>query len=85
MNLGQKRPDKSSSADLPRNIEMIRQLKSVLTKAGFSWRPAKGSHTLWKHPALPDVRVTISGKDGDDTDHYLVEEVQKALKRLKGK
>ena len=63
----------------------IRQLKSALSKVGFSSRPGKGSHTVWEHPALPGVKVTIAGKDGDDAKHYLVEEVQKALDQLKGK
>ena len=63
----------------------IRQLKSALAKAGFIQRPAKGSHTVWEHLALPRVRVTIAGKDGDDAKHYLVEEVQSALGQLKEK
>jgi predicted RNA binding protein YcfA (HicA-like mRNA interferase family) len=45
-------------------------------------RKAKGSHTVWKHPALPGVTVTISGKDGNDAKPYLVEEVQDALRKL---
>jgi len=63
----------------------IRQLKAQLKKAGFSSRPGKGSHTVWEHPILPKVRVTIAGKDGDDAKRYLVEEVQSALDQLKGK
>ena len=41
--------------------------------------------TVWEHPILPQVRVTIAGQDGDDAKRYLVEEVQNALDRLKGK
>lgn len=63
----------------------IRQLKSALSKAGFSSRLGKGSHTVWEHPALPRIKVTIAGKDGDDAKHYLVDEVQNALDQLKGK
>jgi len=63
----------------------IRQLKAQLQKAGFSSRPGKGSHTVWEHPILPRIRVTIAGKDGDDAKRYLVEEVQSALDQLKGK
>lgn len=63
----------------------IRQLKAALSKAGFTKRPSKGSHTVWKHPAIPMVRVTIAGKDGDDAKEYLIEEVQNALDQLKGK
>jgi hypothetical protein len=58
----------------------IRQLKAALSKAGFTMRPSKG-----KHPAIPMVRVTIAGKDGDDAKEYLIEEVQNALDQLKGK
>jgi predicted RNA binding protein YcfA (HicA-like mRNA interferase family) len=28
----------------------IRELKAMLRKAGFRWRPGKGSHTIWEHP-----------------------------------
>ena len=45
-------------------------------------RKAKGSHTVWKHPALPGVSVTLSGQDGKDAKPYLVDEVQDALKKL---
>jgi predicted RNA binding protein YcfA (HicA-like mRNA interferase family) len=44
----------------------IRKLKAILAKAGFIQRPAKGSHTMWVHPAFPNSSITISGKDGDD-------------------
>jgi predicted RNA binding protein YcfA (HicA-like mRNA interferase family) len=60
-------------------------MKAALSKAGFSTRPGKGSHTVWKHTALPRVRVTISGKDGDDAEPYLVDQVQEALKQLERK
>lgn len=63
----------------------IRQLKAQLRKAGFYSRPGKGSHTVWEHPVLPKLRVTIPGKDGDDAKYYLVEEVQAALDQLEGK
>jgi predicted RNA binding protein YcfA (HicA-like mRNA interferase family) len=62
----------------------IRQLKASLTKAGFSWRPGKGSHTVWTHPALPKLEITLSGKDGNDAKPYQVKDVQDALKQLKG-
>ncbi len=61
----------------------IRQLKASLSKAGFSERPAKGSHTYWTHPSLPDLRVTIAGKDGDDAHKYQILDVEKALRRLR--
>jgi len=52
------------------------------SKAGFYVRTAKGSHTVWKHPALPGIRVTLAGKDGKDAQPYQVDEVQNALKCL---
>lgn len=63
----------------------VRQLKSVLTKAGFLMRPAKGSHTVWHHPDLPDFPVTISGNDGKDARPYQIDDVQEALQRLRRK
>ncbi|MHC5720846.1 MAG: type II toxin-antitoxin system HicA family toxin, partial [Nostoc sp.] len=36
----------------------IRELKSLLLQAGFTYRPGKGSHTNWYHLLLPG-RVTI--------------------------
>ena len=63
----------------------VRELKAMLRKAGFFVRSGKGSHTVWEHPMLPNLRVTIAGQDGDDAKHYLIEEVQAALDQLKGK
>lgn len=62
----------------------IRELKTSLAKAGFIKRPGKGSHTFWYHPSLPDVRVTLSGKDGNDAQDYQIKYVQRAIKRLGG-
>ena len=60
----------------------IRELKAILLKAGFVYRPAKGSHTFWTHPLIPDEPVTISGKDGDDALRYLEKQVNRVLKQL---
>jgi len=60
----------------------IRKLKAALSKAGFYFRSAKGSHTLWKHPTLPAVRVTLSGKDGDDAQQYQIDDVREALRKV---
>ncbi|MEH2137496.1 MAG: type II toxin-antitoxin system HicA family toxin [Nostoc sp.] len=43
----------------------IRELKAILLKVAFVYRPAKGSHTFWNHPLIPDEPVSIAGKDGD--------------------
>jgi predicted RNA binding protein YcfA (HicA-like mRNA interferase family) len=63
----------------------VRKLKSSLSKAGFYSRLGKGSHTVWKHSALPGVEVTLSGSDGDDADKYQIKQVQQALDRLERK
>ncbi|MBD1211181.1 MAG: hypothetical protein AN487_10170 [Anabaena sp. CRKS33] len=60
----------------------IRQLKSMLTKAGFVYRPAKGSHSFWTHPLIPDEPVTIAGSDGDDAPKYLEKQVNNVLQKL---
>jgi predicted RNA binding protein YcfA (HicA-like mRNA interferase family) len=60
----------------------IRELKKMLAKAGFSYRPGKGSHTVWSHVLLPNDPVTIAGKDGDDAKPYLEKQVQQRLKQL---
>lgn len=43
----------------------IRDLKTMLRKAGFEMRSGKGSHTVWSHARL-DESITISGNDGHD-------------------
>lgn len=60
----------------------IRELKSLLLKAGFVYRSAKGSHSRWYHPLLPADPITISGKDGDDAKAYLEKEVNQKLSKL---
>ncbi|HAC65705.1 MAG TPA: hypothetical protein DCF68_19785 [Cyanothece sp. UBA12306] len=59
----------------------IRELKSMLLKAGFNYRSGKGSHTVWSHPLLP-YSLTLSGKDGADADRYQEKDVKNALKDL---
>ncbi len=60
----------------------IRKLKAALSNAGFYSRSAKGSHTMWKHPAFPTIRITLSGKDGDDAQQYQIDDVRDALRRV---
>lgn len=62
----------------------IKKLKAALSKAGFVMRPGKGSHTVWKHPALPGLEITLSGQDGDDAQRYQVGDVRDTLKKLEG-
>ncbi len=59
----------------------VRELKSILLQAGFTYRPGKGSHTNWYHPLLAD-RVTISGKDGSDAKAYQEKDVNNAIKLI---
>lgn len=59
----------------------IRELKSVLKKAGFSYRSGKGSHTVWSHPLL-DYSLVLSGKDGADANKYQEKDVKNAIRDL---
>jgi len=59
----------------------IRELKSMLTKAGFRCKPGKGSHTKWYHSQLSRP-VVLSGKDGQDAKPYQEEEVDEALRQV---
>jgi predicted RNA binding protein YcfA (HicA-like mRNA interferase family) len=60
----------------------IRELKSLLLQAGFIYKPAKGSHSKWLHPKLPQA-IIIAGKDGSDAKPYLEKQVTEALAELK--
>ncbi|MFB8789571.1 MAG: type II toxin-antitoxin system HicA family toxin [Potamolinea sp.] len=60
----------------------IRELKSLLLKAGFTYSPGKGSHTKWFHPLLPG-KLTLSGKDGADAKAYQEQDVNNALQKIK--
>lgn len=59
----------------------IRELKSLLLQAGFTYLPGKGSHTNWFHPLLSG-RITLSGKDGADAKPYQEKDVNNALQKL---
>lgn len=60
----------------------IRELKRLLLKAGFTSKSAKGSHTKWSHPRLPQS-IIIAGKDGSDAKPYLEKQVDEVLEDLK--
>jgi hypothetical protein len=60
----------------------IRELKAMLKKAGFHWRPGKGDHTFWEHSVHPDVTVTVSGNDGADAKRYQEKEVKQAIEKV---
>lgn len=55
----------------------IRQLISDLERAGFINRGGKGSHRNFTHNK--GLRVTISGKSGDDAKPYQERDVKKAI------
>lgn len=59
----------------------IRELKKLLLKAGFTYRPGKGSHTVWEHPLLPQ-KITLSGNDGNDAQRYQEKRVMEDLNKL---
>ncbi|MEH1910992.1 MAG: type II toxin-antitoxin system HicA family toxin [Nostoc sp.] len=39
-------------------------------RSGFTYKPAKGSHSKWIHPKLSKA-IIIAGKDGSDAKPYL--------------
>ena len=57
----------------------LRELKAMLLRAGFICRTGKGSHTVWKHPDLA-ARITLSGKDGNDSKPYQEQDVAEAVR-----
>jgi predicted RNA binding protein YcfA (HicA-like mRNA interferase family) len=59
----------------------IRQLKSLLLQAGFTYKPAKGGHSKWIHPQLLKA-IIIAGKDGSDAKPYLEKQVNESLEEL---
>ena len=61
----------------------IRELRNQLRKAGFTWKPGKGSHGSWSHPLI-DTPLTISGKDGADAQIYQEKLVKDALRQIGG-
>ena len=52
----------------------LRALIADLEKAGFRNRGGKGSHQNFEH--RKGLRVTLSGKPGDDARHYQEKEVR---------
>ncbi|GAB4292752.1 MAG: hypothetical protein Fur0025_28610 [Oscillatoriaceae cyanobacterium] len=63
----------------------IRELKAILRKAGFECVRIRGSHERWIHPDLPELPLTLAGKDGNDAKLYLEKLVNDALQQLEGK
>jgi predicted RNA binding protein YcfA (HicA-like mRNA interferase family) len=63
----------------------IGELKAMLRKAGFECRRVRGSHERWIHEGLPEVPLTIAGKDSQDAKPYLEKLVKTAIQTLKDK
>ena len=61
----------------------IRELKSMLKKAGFTSRPGKGSHSVWYHPRATRM-VVLAGKDGDDAKRYQEKDVKERISEVEG-
>jgi predicted RNA binding protein YcfA (HicA-like mRNA interferase family) len=62
----------------------IRELKSILLKAGFELMPkrGKGSHAVYQYPGST-IRVNLPGKDSADAKLYSEKQVKKAIERVK--
>ena len=62
---------------MPRKIrELIRDLE----RAGFVYRGGKGDHRNFEHPR--GLRVTLSGKAGQDANPYQEKEVRSAIQGI---
>jgi predicted RNA binding protein YcfA (HicA-like mRNA interferase family) len=59
----------------------IRELKNLLLQSGFTYKPAKGSHSKWIHPKLSKA-IIIAGKDSSDAKQYLEKQVNEAISEL---
>ncbi len=59
----------------------IRELKSLLQRAGFVMRAGKGSHTVWSHDKLEES-ITVSGHDGDDAKPYQERDVLRMIQAV---
>jgi predicted RNA binding protein YcfA (HicA-like mRNA interferase family) len=57
----------------------IRELVKDLELAGFMNRGGKGSHRNFEHPK--GIRVTLSGKLGEDAKPYQERVVKQAIER----
>jgi len=59
----------------------VRQLIADVENAGFVHRGGKGSHRNFTHPK--GIRLTLSGRPGDDAKRYQERDVRRALESLK--
>ena len=61
----------------------IRELITLLEQNGFVNRGGKGSHRNYEHPS--GLRLTVSGKAGDDAKKYQEKLVKEYIRRIQGK
>lgn len=61
----------------------LRELRADLRRAGFRIVRQTGSHQTWEHPDVPEVGVTLAGKDGDDAQRYQERDVRVNVARVK--
>ncbi|MEL6353474.1 MAG: type II toxin-antitoxin system HicA family toxin [Cyanobacteria bacterium J06627_28] len=61
----------------------IRELKQALKKAGFVCKRTRGSHERWIHPQLPELPITLAGKNSQDAKRYLEKLVSTAVEKAK--
>jgi predicted RNA binding protein YcfA (HicA-like mRNA interferase family) len=59
----------------------VRELIADLEKAGFVNRGGKGAHRNFEHSK--GIRVTLSGKPGDEAKKYQEREVKQAIEEAK--
>lgn len=58
----------------------VRELIKQLQKSGFINRGGKGSHRNFSH--IKGIKITISGKPGDDAKKYQINAVKTALEKV---
>ena len=63
----------------------IRELKAMLSRAGFVRRPGKGNHSVWAHPRLPQRKVVLSRNDDRDARPYQEQQVRAAIREVEGR
>jgi len=61
----------------------IRELIAELERSGFTNRGGKGSHRNYEH--ILGVRLTVSGRLGDDARKYQATLVKDSIKKVKTK
>ena len=61
----------------------IRELKTMLTQAGFVMYQGKGDHTKWSHPKEPSLLVVpFLVNDGRDAKKYQEKQVAEAIEQV---